>query len=87
MKLDPVDSSNIEAIGYADEILVIKFRGGSAYRYSGVPRTIVDALLRAESKGSFFHRYIGKDVARYPVTKLTSFETARLTVNDEKESA
>ncbi len=65
MDRQPVRSSNIRSVGYDTENLTLElaFYDGSVYRYSGVPDAIWIALMRADSKGSYFHEYI-KD--RYP---------------------
>ena len=38
--------------------LVIEFRSGRIYRYSGVPRDVYEFLLRVRSKGGYIHRMI-----------------------------
>ena len=55
-----VDSSNIEAIGYADDAqeLHVQFLGGGYYIYHDVPRHIFDELMNAPSKGSFLNREV-----------------------------
>jgi len=40
------------------QTLALKFRSGSLYRYERVPKPIYQGLLKAFSKGLFFHRYI-----------------------------
>ena len=57
MELTTVESSNIEAVGY-DEFnsdLIIKFKNGLYYKYSGVPYSIYTNLMKARSKGAFFN--------------------------------
>ena len=39
-------------------VLQLRFRSGATYRYFDVPRTIYEALLTADSKGSFFNSLI-----------------------------
>lgn len=60
-----VESSHIRQFGYAEDAaaLFIRFVNGSLYRYSGVPSTVYEGLLSAESKGKAFHRLV-KD--QYP---------------------
>ena len=55
-----VDSSNVEAIGYDDDLqeLHVQFVSGGNYIYQGVPRQIFDELMNAPSKGSFLNRQI-----------------------------
>ena len=54
----PVDSSSIDSVGYEDEVLEIRFNNGGLYRYFGVPPEVCLDLLKANSKGRFFNRYI-----------------------------
>jgi len=58
MDMLKVDSSNIEAIGWEDEVLEVKFKKGGLYRYTGVPKLLWNAFKGSESKGKFFHRKI-----------------------------
>lgn len=55
-----VDSSVIASVGYdpKSEALVIEFKHGALYRFSGVPMATVTALMAAESKGRYFNRHI-----------------------------
>ena len=69
MGRQPVRSSNIRSVGYEANVqgLELEFRSGGIYRYAGVPEKIYSNLMRAESKGSYFHNQI-KD--RYPFTRM-----------------
>ena len=60
MDREPVDSSNIESIGYdaASKILEVEFRNGSIYQYKGISQEIYNELMEADSVGSFLHRII-----------------------------
>jgi len=51
----PIQSSSIAAAGYdrAQEILRIRYVGGSAYDYLAVPPNVFEDFLAAESKGQF----------------------------------
>ncbi|MDC7787250.1 KTSC domain-containing protein [Rhodoplanes sp. TEM] len=55
-----VDSSAIRSARYdaAEHVLEITFVTGRVYVYGGVPETIYDAFLKAESKGRFFNERI-----------------------------
>jgi hypothetical protein len=55
-----VESSAISSIGYDSEAseLYVRFRGGEAYTYRGVPEAEWLALCEAESKGAFVNRTI-----------------------------
>lgn len=60
MKLVTVESSVIHAVGYDDEAeeLEVVFNSGKTYRCVGVPQTVYEELLAAESKGRFMHANI-----------------------------
>ncbi len=60
MDRQPVSSSNIRSVGYEVEaqMLELEFHSGGVYRYSGVPEVIYRGLIRAASKGSYFHQNI-----------------------------
>ena len=60
MNRQPVSSSNIQAIGYdaKSRLLEIEFIGGSIYEYYLVPTETHQELMKAGSKGSYFHRQI-----------------------------
>lgn len=53
IKMNPVESSNIEGIGYdnKNKYLWVAFKGNKVYRYDLVPRKIFEELMNAESKG------------------------------------
>lgn len=53
-KLTPVESSNIDALGYNDAGLWVRFKSGGLYRYPKCPRTIYDDGLKAPSVGQWF---------------------------------
>lgn len=69
MKLQPVESSMIQAVGYDEEAeaLQVRFNSGQVYEYSGVPKMVFDRLMAAESKGSFMHEAI---IDCYPYRKI-----------------
>lgn len=56
----PVDSSNIESVGYdaSGRELYVRFLAGRTYVYSDVPAELYEELLRAPSKGSFYNRAV-----------------------------
>ena len=53
-------SSNLRSLEYeaSNRLLTIEFHSGRVYRYSNVPETIVQGLLRAYSAGRYFHQWI-----------------------------
>jgi hypothetical protein len=60
MQRQPVNSSDIAAIGYdaASETLEIEFRATGAYRYFSVPKNVHEELARTPSPGKFFLQHI-----------------------------
>jgi hypothetical protein len=70
LRLHPVESSSVAMIGYDDEssTLFMRFRdSGGSYLYEGVDQATLDALLEADSIGSFINRVIKP---RYKMRKL-----------------
>lgn len=70
MKREPVQSSNISSVGYNPDTstLEIEFHSEGKYQYYGVPSQVHQGLMKAESKGSYFHHYI--KMAGYPYKKV-----------------
>lgn len=57
--LTAVASSNIAAIGFADNGgLFVRFKGGQLYSYPDAPKKVHDDMLKSESVGSFFFREV-----------------------------
>ena len=58
--MQPMDSRLLEAAAYYEQmtLLVLAFRSGAVYRYSGVPASTYYELLRSESKGKYFNAHI-----------------------------
>jgi hypothetical protein len=64
----PINSSSIASVAYStDASLDVEFRSGAVYRYFAVPRSILDSLLAAESKGAFLNKFI-RD--RFPYVRV-----------------
>lgn len=63
MKRKKVDSSNLASVGYDEEnqILEIEFNHGGVYQYFDVPKEEYEALLNADSLGSYFYHNIRND--------------------------
>lgn len=55
-----VNSSAIDAIGYDSKTqqMKIKFKDSGTYTFCGVPQSIFDNFLDANSKGQYYHKYI-----------------------------
>ena len=66
MRREAVESSSLKSVGYApeSETLEVEFHHGAVYRYLGVPPTVHEALLKAESKGAFLNREV-RDIYPY----------------------
>ena len=70
MKRIPVESSNLVSVAYDvdEKILEIEFHTGGIYQYKGVPKSVYEGLMSAESKGKYFHKNIKN--SGYPYTKV-----------------
>ena len=57
-----VSSSNLASVGYdpVTQTLEVEFLHGGVYQYSGVPPSVYDGLMEAESHGSYFDRHVKK---------------------------
>lgn len=67
MNMQPVFSSDLHSVGYAEGVLHIRFNSGGTYQYSGVPERVFRGLMAAQSHGRFFHANIK---GRYPYNKI-----------------
>ncbi|HIE11759.1 MAG TPA: KTSC domain-containing protein [Kiritimatiellae bacterium] len=56
----PVKSSVLDSVRYdaTSQNLVIVFDNGDIYEYHGVPPSVYEGLMTAESKGRYFHENI-----------------------------
>lgn len=65
----PVDSSNVESVGYDEneQILYVRFLTGATYIYKGVNNYEFEGLLSAPSVGSYLHRNIKNN---YPYERI-----------------
>lgn len=59
-RMQKVESSNIEAIGYdaGKKELRVQFPRGATYAYFDVPEHVFTELMAAESKGRHFRQYV-----------------------------
>lgn len=71
MQRHPVESASLASIGYdsTTQALEIEFKRGTVYRYLNVPIAVFEALLSAESKGTFLNTSI-KDA--YPFMRISA---------------
>jgi len=69
IEMIPVVSSNVESIGYNEEIQIlrVKFLNGGIYEYKNVPFAEFDHLKNASSIGSYLNRNIAH---YYPYEKV-----------------
>ena len=58
MQMVPVESSNLSSVGYQGGTLWISFHSGSLYEYTGVPLSVYQGLMAADSHGKYFHAHI-----------------------------
>lgn len=60
MNFIPVKSSAIQAVAYdvEDKTLTVRFKQGAEYDYYDVPKEKFEGLLKAESVGKYFNKYI-----------------------------
>lgn len=83
--MDSIESSQIEAIGYAAETqtLAIQFKAkgvapGSLYHYSNVTAEDFSAFRDAESIGSHFYKHIKPFKDKYPYVRIETAPTEEL---------
>jgi hypothetical protein len=72
VKMIPVKSSNIAAVGYEDPAgtLWVLFKGhNDAHRYDDVPHAVFEKMRNAESIGSFFAKEIRGKYTHTPPKK------------------
>lgn len=60
MKLQPVESSMIKAVGYDEtsSTLEVLFDSGKTYLYSEVPNHVYSELMESDSKGSYMRDFV-----------------------------
>ncbi len=71
MEIKPVMSRHVAGVGYDPESqsLSVVFHTGSQYVYKNVPQETYDAMLEAESVGSFHALQIR---SKFPFEKVTN---------------
>jgi len=67
-----IDSANINAIGWRDDTLYIRFNSGKSYAYESTPECHFVNLKEAESAGRYFHQHI-RSKFRYTLLELDPF--------------
>ena len=65
MRLDPVESSMVAAVGYDRDLqaLVVLYNSGRAYQYLQVPPEVFQGLQEAQSKGRYLLDHV---IDHYP---------------------
>lgn len=53
-----IQSSNISEADYDGKDLIITFKKGGVYRYLGVPQSVFNAFISADSQGKYFTQNI-----------------------------
>ena len=68
MKMIPVKSSNLKAVGYdpASKMLHVEFHSGSTFAYPGVEPEQHSAMMESSSIGSHFHTHIKSKITGIP---------------------
>jgi len=69
MEMRPVESSNIDSVGYDRESreLRVRFKNGGLYSYEGVPEETHQELIEADSVGEYLHQNVK---GTYPHTQV-----------------
>lgn len=81
VKMTPVESSNVAAIGYLKPNLYVRFHSGGEYKYSGVPEALFHDFMAADSKGGFLASHIK---GRFPYAKTVIKEAKQLPAGGAK---
>lgn len=53
-----VESSTIQGFEQKEENLIVEFKNGRKYEYEKVPKELVEAFEKSESKGKFLNQNI-----------------------------
>lgn len=72
IKMTPVISSNIVAIGYDREnkVLRVIFKGNSSYLYFNVEEEVYNNLAQSESKGKTLNESVVRQKDKYKYIKI-----------------
>ena len=60
IRMTPVESTNIKAVGYDRELseLHVEFKSGGYYIYSKVPELVHGNMMAADSVGGFLNKHL-----------------------------
>ena len=83
MRLDPVESSMLAAIGYDAglQALVVLYNSGRAYQYLHVPIETYQNLMEARSKGRYMLDHV---IDHYPYTIFKGWKNLRTEVTSRR---
>ena len=70
MRMEPVSSSQVAALDWENDVLVVRFTTGAVYAYSNVPYAVYQEVKNAPSIGHALNESL-KYNENYPCTKLT----------------
>lgn len=56
MNLEPVSSGHIEAMGWEEDTMVVRFKGGAEYAYADVSFDTFSSIKEADSVGRALHK-------------------------------
>ena len=76
-----VDSSHIQTIEHNGKELYITFLNGTIYEYDNVPEALVRDMLKKDSKGKYFWRYIRN---KYPYRQVSSIKQQKFSTNPDE---
>lgn len=51
VEMHPVSSGHIEAIGWEDDVMIVKFKGGPEYAYHGISFDTYESIKEAPNVG------------------------------------
>lgn len=86
MEREPVESSNLESVGYdpTTQVLEVEFRAnGRVYQYYDVPAEVYDELMEADSHGRYFDTNIRDSYHYREVQDRRSDKGARIASRPE----
>jgi hypothetical protein len=77
MRLEPVESSMLAAIGYDAglQALVVLYNSGKAYQYLQVPEEVYLALMEARSKGRYM---LDQVIEHYPYSVFRGWKNLQV---------
>jgi len=68
MVMKPVNSSNVDSVGYDNGKMHVRFNSGYTYAYSNVPESVYREFVSSASVGRYHHQHISR---RYGETRIS----------------